>query len=344
MSITADTLAKARSLRVVLDKTVDATTRDLVKAWSGAWHEIADEWASALDELVQLGDGDWPTQTQVLRAKRAQKAMQAAREALDDLAKTSGVRILRDVSQLAEDTDLWEQRLALSQLPKHGVTVDWSRLDSRALGEIVKRTTQQVESLLRPLPAEQAAVMRQALIRGIAVGDNPRQAAALMLQRVGGVFDGGRFRAENIARTEMLDASRAAAKAARLANADVLAGWTWHCTFDNRTCPACLAQHGEVFPVDQFGPEGHQQCRCTAVPITRSWRDLGFDIDEPASVQRDAEQWFWDQPATTQTQIMGPERLRRLQSGDLKWGDLAVRRENPGWRPSWTVAPLQQAG
>lgn len=678
MSITADTLAKARSLRVVLDKTVDATTRDLVKAWSGAWHEIADEWASAVDELVQLGDGDWPTQTQVLRAKRAQKAMQAAREALDDLAKTSGVRILRDVSQLAEDTDLWEQRLALSQLPQHGVTVDWSRLDSKALAAIVKRTTQQVESLLRPLPAEQAAVMRQALIRGIAVGDNPRQAAALMLQRVGGVFDGGRFRAENIARTEMLDASRAAAKAARLANSDVLRGWMWMATKSSRSCPACLAMDGQVFDLDTPGPEGHQQCvlpgaivsgpraqasttrwfegevidvetrsgrvlsvtpnhpiltpqgwvragelregldviasaftdgpalqrrpddhqvpariedvaktlggalsvrsvrvptapedfhgdgagsevhvvrthgglwpnvesalaeklrqsklmfgnvglslfagggdlgamfggllgatygvmgrpgvgsillgraglhgeavglgegaprhtcgaetgrdhvagdaegfgdsvlrfasevafgnlsnrdgarrelsgahlgsaqgvlgfgatpdaslledrlqaplaypmpsggelarfagdvvadrvvhvsrrawsghvynlqtatgwyvangivthncRCTAMPITKSWRDLGFDIDEPASLQQDAEQWFWDQPATTQTQIMGPERLRRLQSGDLKWGDLAVRRENPGWRPSWTVAPLQQAG
>ena len=85
-------------------------------------------------------------------------------------------------------------------------------------------------------------------------------------------------------------------------------------------------------------------CRCTAMPVAKSWRDLGFDIDEPASLQQDAEQWFWDQPATTQAQIMGPERLRRLRSGDLEWGDLAVRRENPGWRPSWTVAPLQQAG
>lgn len=344
MSITADTLAKARSLRVVLDKTVDATTRDLVKAWSGAWHEIADEWASAVDELVQLGDGDWPTQTQVLRAKRAQKAMQAAREALDDLAKTSGVRILRDVSQLAEDTDLWEQRLALSQLPKHGVTVDWSRLDSKALGAIVKRTTQQVESLLRPLPAEQAAVMRQALIRGIAVGDNPRQAAALMLQRVGGAFDGGRFRAENIARTEMLDATRAAAHGARMANSDILRGWMWMATKSSRTCPACLAMDGQVFDLDTPGPEGHQQCRCNAAPIARSWRDLGFDIDEPADVYQTGRDWFDEQLEKVQTQIMGAERLRRLKGGDLAWDDLAVRRENPGWRPSWTVAPLRQAG
>ena len=343
MSITADTLAKARSLRVVLDKTVDATTRDLVKAWSGAWHEIADEWASALDELVQLGDGDWPTQTQVLRAKRAQKAMQAAREALDDLAKTSGVRILRDVSQLAEDTDLWEQRLALSQLPKHGVTVDWSRLDSKALGAIVKRTTQQVESLLRPLPAEQAAVMRQTLIRGIAVGDNPRQAAALMLQRVGGGFDGGRFRAENIARTEMLDSLRWAGSESRRQNANILQGWMWSSAKSSRSCPACLAMDGQVFDLDTPGPEGHPSCRCTAIPVPKSWRELGFDVDEPVGIYQAGRDWFDEQPEKVQVAIMGPERLRRLRDGSLAWDDIPLKKSNPGWRDSIGIRPLSAA-
>ena len=343
MSITADTLAKARSLRVVLDKTVDATTRDLVKAWSGAWHEIADEWASAVDELVQLGDGDWPTQTQVLRAKRAQKAMQAAREALDDLAKTSGVRILRDVSQLAEDTDLWEQRLALSQLPKRGVTVDWSRLDSKALGAIVKRTTQQVESLLRPLPAEQAAVMRQALIRGIAVGDNPRQAAALMLQRVGGAFDGGRFRAENIARTELLDSLRWAGSESRRQNANILQGWMWSSAKSSRSCPACLAMDGQVFDLDTPGPEGHPSCRCTAIPVAKSWRELGFDVDEPVGIYQAGRDWFDEQPEKVQAATMGPERLRRLRDGSLSWDDIPLKKSNPGWRDSIGIRPLNAA-
>lgn len=340
MSITADTLRQARTMRVIVDSTVDAATRDLVRAWSGAWHEIADEWSAALDELVQLGDGEWPTRAQVLRAKRAQQAMQAAREALNDLANTSGVRILRDVSQLAEDTDLWEQRLALSQLPQQGVSVDWARLDADALDAIVRRTTGQIESSLRRLPAEQAAVMRQTLIRGIAVGDNPRTAARLMLDRLGGVFDGGRRRAETIARTEMLDAHRHAARAARMANADVLRGWEWLAALDHRTCPACLSMHGQVFPADQFGPEGHPNCRCTSIPATLSWRDLGFDIDEPESERTDAEAWFWDQPEAAQVSIMGRERLNRLQSGDLAWADLAQRRENPDWRASYQVRPL----
>ena len=343
MSITADTLRQARTMRVIVDSTVDATTRDLVRAWSGAWHEIADEWSAALDELVQLGDGEWPTRAQVLRAKRAQQAMQAAREALNDLANTSGVRILRDVSQLAEDTDLWEQRLALSQLPQQGVSVDWARLDANALDAIVRRTTGQVESSLRRLPAEQAAVMRQTLIRGIAVGDNPRTAARIMLQRLGGAFDGGRVRAENIARTEMLDAGRAAAHVARLANADVLRGWMWMATKSPRTCPACLAMDGQVFDLDTPGPEGHPSCRCTAAPLSRSWRDLGFDIDEPADVYQTGRDWFDEQPEKVQVSIMGPERLRRLRDGSLSWDDIPLKKSNPGWRDSIGIRPLNAA-
>lgn len=339
MSATPTTLRQARAMRLELDATVDAATRDLAKAWSGAWEELADEWAAAVDELLRLGDGEWPTRAQINRARRAQRAMAAAVDALQHLAKTAGVRILRDVSQLADQAAVWEHRLALTQLPT-GVTVDWARLDANAVDAIVKRTTQQVESLTRKLPREHAAVMKQALIRGIVVGDNPRDTARLMLQRLAGVFDGGRSRAENIARTEMLDAHREAARRSRAANLDVVGGWEWLATLDRRTCPACLSMHGHTFPPDAPGPEGHQQCRCTAAPLVKPWRDLGFDIDQPASALPDARAWFNEQPDEIQADIMGAERLRQLKAGTLDWGDLAIRRENPGWRDSYAVRPL----
>lgn len=337
MSVTAATLRQARTMRLELDATVGAVTRDLAKAWSDAWEEIADEWADAVDDLIAAGD--WPTRSQVLRAKRAQRAMAATVEALNDLAQQSGVRILRDVSQLADAAAGWELALATTQIPA-GLTLDWARLDAKALAAIVKRTTGQVEANTRPLPREQQAVMKQVLIRGIAVGGNPKTAARLMLDRLGGAFDGGRARAVNIARTEMLDAHREASRQARAANPGVVAGWTWMATLDRRTCPACLAQHGTTYPADTFGPEGHQQCRCCALPTVKTWRELGIDLDEPASRLPDAHAWFDQQPKAVQAEIMGAERLRRLNSGELAWGDLAVRRQTPGWRDSYVVRPL----
>lgn len=342
MTITSETLVIARTMRIKLDATVDQATRDLAAAWSGAWDEIADEWAEALDELVQLADGDWPTQVQINRARRAQKAMQAAREQLDDLGRLTGIRILRDVSQLAADAALWEERLAVSQLPG-SLTVDWSRVDADALAAIVRRTSQQVTASTRPLPAHQQAVMRQTLMRGITVGDNPRQAASLMLARLEGVFDGGRRRAETIARTELLDATRAAAHGARMANSDVLRGWMWMATKSARTCPACLAMDGQVFDLGTPGPEGHPSCRCTAAPLTKSMRDLGFDVDEPVDIYQAGRDWFDEQPEKVQAAIMGPERLRRLRDGSLSWDDIPLKKSNPGWRDSIGIRPLNAA-
>ena len=325
-------------MRVEVSKTVDKATRDLVQAWSGAWAEVADEWSTALDELTAAGE--WPTRTQVFRAKRAQRALNATVEALEGLASTSGVRIIQDVPVMSALGMVWAEQLVASQWPK-GEALDWAAVDPKALSSIVKRTTQQIEKATRRLPQDQSAVMKQVLVRGIAVGDNPRRAAALMLDRRGGVFDGGRRRAETIARTEMLDAHRAAALAARKENANVLAGWEWQATLDVRTCPACLSMHGRIFPVDAAGPQGHQNCRCASLPVVKSWRDLGFDMDDPKSDMPDAEEWFNSQPDKVQAAIMGPERLRRLRSGDLLWDDLAVRRDNPGWRPSYVVRPLE---
>ena len=89
-----------------------------------------------------------------------------------------------------------------------------------------------------------------------------------------------------IARTEMLDANREAALETRKTNNDILECWEWWAQLDSsRTCISCIAQHGTRHPADEPGPLDHHQGRCVAVPATKSWRELGFDIDEPDELQ-----------------------------------------------------------
>src|SRR3546814_11471968 len=66
----------------------------------------------------------------------------------------------------------------------------------------------------------------------------------------------------------------------------------WVAQLDRRTCPSCWSQHGSKHALDEPGPLDHQQGRCARLPVTRSWRDLGFDIDDPPSVVPDAETTF----------------------------------------------------
>lgn len=343
MSVNDRTLREMRRQKARIDETVNATNRALVEAWVIAWDEISDEFAGAIAELIAIGAGEWPSRGQIYRAQRAQNAMKVAVDALDDLSTQARVTISKDVPLIVRQIDRFQEAIARTQLPegKAGIRVTWDRVDERALNAIVKRTTQQITSLTRPLSRESEAAMKSVLTRGVAVGENPRAAAREMMRRTEHAFTGGRRRAETIATTEMLDASRHAALESRKANSETLRGWRWRAALDSRTCPSCLAMDGQEFPIDTFGPDDHQRGRCTSLPLTKTWRDLGIDLDEPAAVKvQTGREWFDEQPKATQERIMGKKRLQRIQSGELPWDLVSQRRETPGWRPSRVVAPL----
>lgn len=346
MAIRQETLRLLDGMRVAMLAPVDATAQSLVAAWGMAWNELAAEWDAALADLVAASkDGRWPSRRQVSRAQRARKAMELTRAALMDLSRTLPVVVAQALPTMTADAAAWSDRLAASQYPPQAgttaqVVATFNRVDAAALDTIVRRTTEQVTSLSQPLSAQAEQAMRSVLVRGVALGDNPRRAAQVMLDRVEGAFNGGRNRALVIARTEMLDAHRAAGMAQDKANADVLQGWQWVASLDRRTCPSCLAKHGTVHDLDEPGPYDHQQGRCARVPLAKSWRDLGFDIEEPTSVLPDAKAWFDGLPDEDQVAIMGKPRLALLRSGKASWDDLTVKRTTSGWRDSWAPRPV----
>lgn len=341
MAVTSQTIAATLQMRAELEKYVIESELRLAKMWSTAWREVADEYALAVADLVDMAEkGDWPTRTQVLRAQRVDNALKVTLDQMSDLVPASATAMQDNLATITASAQHWSERIVRSQLPTHGISQTWSRVDVGAMDAIVKRSTGRIHSLTMPLTRDMESRMKAVLIRGVAVGENPRTTARQMLRRCEQVFAGGRARALNIARTEILDAHRAAALRSRAVNSDVIGGWRWMCTLSGRTCPACLSQHGSRHDAKEPGPLGHQQCRCTGLPVTKTWRQLGIDLDEPPDTFPDARQWFNDQPRETQLRIMGPQRLAKFNSGELGWDDMATRKSTPGWRDAYQVAPL----
>lgn len=86
-------------------------------------------------------------------------------------------------------------------------------------------------------------------------------------------FKGSAWHMMLIARTEIMRASNLGALTIYEQNQDVLSGWEWVATLDERTCPICGGLDGQVF---RWGsrqaqpPSGsHPGCRCTIVPVLR---------------------------------------------------------------------------
>lgn len=342
MPVTGRSLQLQAQLEQQLQAVTDQQTRDLTGAWVRAWDETAGDLDTAIELLLRDAMGGVVAKALVTRNTRLLGALTQIGRSLTALATQAGVRILGDVRQVTDQAAIDQAPIIGAQLPTDLPQLT-SGVNAATIDAIVQRTATQITSRTYPLAPDAYDAVQRELLRGIVVGANPRHTADRILARTETQFNGGLTRALTIARTETLDAHRTGAAAGQAAHADVLTGWVWTTHLSDRTCPACLAMNGRVFPLTQPGPQGHQNCRCSRVPLTVSWAELGIHLPEPASLQptrRSTQGWFDGLSRHEQLSIMGPERLQLLQGGHIGWDDLATLTSTPGWRDSWQITPV----
>lgn len=345
MTVNRATLRVEKQLQAALADVLDAQTRSIVGAWGTAWEQAVAELDAAMLDLTTAARQGRVTRTMVLRSSRAQAGMTALGEALEIAAMQTGQVITSDLQQVIERATGAEfDMLATQTGPRRGVVMaDLRRADPEQIAAMVRRSTEQVTALTRPLAAETFQVVRADLLRGVVVGDNPRAAARRMVRAAEDRTNFGLQRAMTISRTEMMDATRTAAQHVDEQNADVVAGWVWVAALSPRTCPACLAMNGTVHAVDEPGPLGHQQCRCARVPSTVSWADLGIDLPDTPPAVPDAEAYFEGLTEGQQRALLGRRRFEAWQAGDYPMDRWATRRSNEGWRDSYVVSSAPAA-
>lgn len=346
MAVTRRTLTLQNALADQLRQLNDQQIRRMVASWASAWDEVAPDLNATLVEMLIAGNT--VTRAQLLRSERLRKALGVIADNLRTLAAEAGVIVTGDLAQVIDTAGSAQASIIDSQLPPGAVDlVDfnaWSRVSDRQIAAIVRRSTQQITARTRPLSREAYSAVRRELIRGVAAGSNPKVTAGRIVQRAEHGFNGGLTRAMTIARTETVDAHRAAAQLGQSQHADVLQGWQWLARLDTRTCPSCWAQHGSVHELDEQGPNDHQQGRCARLPITKPWTDLGLDIIEPPSLLRDSREVFAGLTPAQQLEVLGPGRYAAYVAGEFPMDAWSVKRSTPGWRDSHVAARVPQSG
>lgn len=344
MAYNEKALAVITQRRAELDRVLGENDLTLIRAWVAAWDELSYQFEAALADLYMQAVDGRVKGTLASRNLRLREALTQAAQRLSELANDAAVTAASLAEQAALNAIQSQLDAVIAQMPDDHVaslTRNWTRVNPEALAFIVERTSERIHSKFYPLSDEAVKAMKASLVRGIAVGDNPRRVAKDMVRRAEREFNGGLNRAMVIARTEILDAHRAAGKAAERGNEDVLKGWIWIASLDTKTCPSCIGMHGSEHPLTEDGPLDHHQGRCDRAPLTKSWKDLGFDIEEPPSIIPDAEEWFNGLTPDSQLRIMGPTRLELLQSGDIGFKDLSTLRRTDGWRDAMHVTPVR---
>lgn len=328
-------------LRNAVNRTVDDQIRDLTQSWAEAWGIIAPELTEVLlDEIASDGK---VTRTQLLRSLRLRRVVALIEEELKRLSAESAVRITQDLQAVIDAAGVAQASIVDSQLPLISSLVDmqaWARIDRNQITAIVNRVTEQITAESLPISAATAEAIRVELFRGVAVGANPRETARRMVRRTERKFTGGLQRAMRIARTETLDAHRAGAQLGEGQFTDVLTDWEWLATLDLRTCRSCWGMHGQRFPLEIFGPIDHVCGRCARLPVTKTWAELGFDVEEPPSLMPVASEVFSRLTVAEQRAILGRRGYDAFVAGDFPMEAWSVRRTAKGWRDSMVAAPV----
>lgn len=144
-----------------------------------------------------------------------------------------------------------------------------------------------------------------------------------------GVLEIGRRDAEAVVRTAVNHIANGASEALYERNSDIISGVRWVSVLDSRTTAVCRARDGKVYePGKGPRPPAHWNCRSTTTPVTKSFRDLGIDLDEvPAGTRASMDgqvpadmtygQWLARQPAAVQDDILGATKGKLFRDGGL---------------------------
>lgn len=320
--------ALALAQKALAGRIVDRADMLLAVAWTRAWDRLATD----LNKL--LADATRPGVDRLRRQRRLREALRLASVELERLAVTAGVQISDDALVLIRQAIADTNGLLAVQSP---LSMTFNTPDPQQMQAIVERTTSQVHKATYRLTQDAEVAMKRALSAGVAAGEHPEQAARRMVTDTRGAFNGGMHRARVLARTEMLDAYRAAAAETRRANADLVSGWQWIASLSSRTCPACWAMHGTIHPLTEDGPNDHHAGRCTAVPVLKPMEG----VDDPAPIGApDPAVAFGRLTEAEQLRVLGPTRFEAWQAGDYPISAWVMDRHNPGWRDSIATAPV----
>lgn len=118
----------------------------------------------------------------------------------------------------------------------------------------------------------------------------------------GGVMDAARHNAAALVQTSVQAVANQARRDTLLENLDVVKGLRQVSTLDGHTTVTCVAYSGAAWSLPGYEPIApnktaynggtprHWNCRSVEIPITRSFRELGLDVDEfdPSGTTRSA--------------------------------------------------------
>lgn len=287
-----------------------------------------DDWTAKINDARGAGKSFSPSW--LFQQARTQELLTQAKSMVDGYSVT-----VRDVTEVTQQVgvraglmEAGRQLLAVSGNDPQiaSFAAGWAALPDATIRNLTGALTGDTplrDLIRRDFSNAAIRTLRYELIQGAALGKSAQEIA----KRVSASLNASRLRAETIVRTELLRASNNALLAAFRQLPGLVKGWRWSAALQARTCAACLAMNGKVFPISDPMPR-HVNCRCSVSPWMGNGKDAPF---------ANGEAWLRKQNNATKLSVLGSKKaLSAFNAHQLMLKDFVKRRENGTWGASIT--------
>jgi SPP1 gp7 family putative phage head morphogenesis protein len=259
-------------------------------------------------------------------------------EGIEELRAAISQQINRIISQSSEFLTEWAGDLQdevfehiAQNMQRYGFSEDMLKVilrntDVQAAEEAIRMFSENSEVMeyLREKLGNNVDDLIRIITEGLAAGRHPYEVSRVLRDTIGMLLtDAIRY-----ARSLMLKASREVSLRWYRANSDIIVGWRWLATLDDRTCFACLMLDGKVFPLSASFDE-HPNGRCSSEPIFADDALSDYDIELPDFDRTFGKEWFEDLPESEKMKILGPSAYRAYKAGEAKPEDFIGHKKGP---------------
>lgn len=192
-----------------------------------------------------------------------------------------------------------------------------------------------LKDYLSGLEESRASAIRDAVRLGYVSGDTLDKIVRKIIgtktnNYADGLLEAPRHHVEGMVRTAINHMSNYASNSFYKANESIIKGWKFVATLDSRTSVTCASLDSKVYKIGEGPmPPLHINCRSRSVPVTKSWRELGIDIDEIDQSTRASldgqvpenlsySDWLRKKPASFQDEVLGATRGKLFRSNKVE--------------------------
>lgn len=320
--------------------TVNDTLRDLEIRHQVGVQRLSSSTLSKLIQILDKADADVVAKLMARSATlqgsfastRLQQLLDAVRTINRDAANQLQSSIKTEMGQIARYEVAFQKQLIESVLP-----IKWDMVTPtvQTLNAVVNSRPflgRLLKDWVADLDAGRTKRLGDAIKMGVLQGETVQQIMTRIrgtkaLGYKDGIMQIGRRGAEALVRTAVAHTTTQARNALYDENKDLIDKEQWVSTLDTRTCSQCAGLDGKTFAVGEGTmTPAHIACRCIRVPVVKSWRDLGINMDEAppgtrasmdgqVSATENYQSWLQKQDAATQDAALGKARADLFRNG-----------------------------